>query len=434
MNPSKFAPLSLLCLAGVALAQNPVPTISLEDAIARARQYGGQVQSANFAVLQAREDRLQARANRLPALNAFNQFIYTEGNGTPSGVFVSNDGVHVYNEQAVVHEEVLAFFRQGEVRRAIAAEAVARARVEIAARGLNAAVIQDYFGIIAAQRKLANAQTAVQEAQRFFEITQQLERGGEAAHSDVIKAEIDLRQRQRDLADQEAAIQKAKIALGVLMFPTFTFDYNVIDDLAQIPMLPSAAEAQAQARSTDPTLLAARAGVLEAGSEVTVAKYGYLPSLGVDFFYGINANQFAVRTHYPDGDYRQNLGYVAQATLNIPVWNWGITRSRVKQAELRQDQARLDLTIADRTLQGNIAAVYAEAAVAQAQLASLRASEDLATESLRLTLLRYQAGEATALEVVDAQTTLNQARNAYDDGLARYGTALATLQTLTGTL
>ena len=53
-------------------------------------------------------------------------------------------------------------------------------------------------------------------------------------------------------------------------------------------------------------------------------------------------------------------------------------------------------------------------------------------ESLRLTNLRYQAGEATALEVVDAQTTLLQARNAYDDGLVRYRLALANLQTLTG--
>jgi outer membrane protein TolC len=37
------------------------------------------------------------------------------------------------------------------------------------------------------------------------------------------------------------------------------------------------------------------------------------------------------------------------------------------------------------------------------------------------------------LELVDAQNTLNQARNAYDDGLARYRVALANLQTLTGT-
>jgi outer membrane protein TolC len=46
--------------------------------------------------------------------------------------------------------------------------------------------------------------------------------------------------------------------------------------------------------------------------------------------------------------------------------------------------------------------------------------------------LRYQAGEATILELVDAQTTLTLARNAYDDGLARYRLAVANLQTLTG--
>lgn len=53
-------------------------------------------------------------------------------------------------------------------------------------------------------------------------------------------------------------------------------------------------------------------------------------------------------------------------------------------------------------------------------------------ESVRLTLLRYEAEDATALEVVDAQSTLAQARNAYDDGLARYRLA-PNIQTLTGT-
>jgi outer membrane protein TolC len=131
---------------------------------------------------------------------------------------------------------------------------------------------------------------------------------------------------------------------------------------------------------------------------------------------------------------RQNLGYSGQVTLNIPVWNWGATRSKVKQAEFRQEQARLDLTLAQRTLQGNLASAYSEAQAAQAQVDSLRSSEDLAAESLRLTLLRYQAGEAVALEVVDAQTTVAQARNAYDDGLARFRVALAILQTLMGAL
>src|ERR1700685_2382168 len=87
--------------------QTPL-TVTLQDALARARQYGTQIQSAGINSLLAKEDRVQAKAATLPSLNAFNQFIYTEANGTPSGVFVANDGVHVYNEQAQVHEELLS--------------------------------------------------------------------------------------------------------------------------------------------------------------------------------------------------------------------------------------------------------------------------------------------------------------------------------------
>jgi outer membrane protein TolC len=421
-----------------------VLTITLQDALARARQYGTQIQSANINAALAKEDRTQAKAATLPSLNAFNQFIYTEANGTPSGVFVANDGVHVYNEQAQVHEELLSFIRHGEIRRAMAAEAVAKARVEVAQRGLNATVIQDYYAILSAQRKLTNAQTSLSEAGQFLDISQKQEKGGEVAHADVIKAQITQQQRQRELEDAELNIEKAKIALGVLIFPDFRSDFAVEDDLQQrADILPPFPEARAKATATSPDLRAAQATIEQAGYEINVARYAYLPSLGLDFFYGIDANQFAasaadvndtgrgVLPQYTVPN-RQNLGYSAQITLNIPVWNWGATRSKIKQAELRQQQAGLDLTLAQRTLQGNIAAAYREAQTAQAQVDSLLSSSDLSAESLRLTLLRYQAGEANALEVVDAQTTLAQARNAYDDGRVRYRVAIAILNTLTG--
>jgi outer membrane protein TolC len=76
---------------------------------------------------------------------------------------------------------------------------------------------------------------------------------------------------------------------------------------------------------------------------------------------------------------------------------------------------------------------YQEAQTAREQVDSLQRSVDLASESLRLNALRYQSGEATILELVDSQTTLTQARNAYVDGLSRYRLAVANLQTLTGT-
>src|SRR5579863_1141629 len=180
-----------LVLAGRVAMSQAAPTassekITLKDALARARRYGGQYQAANLALLQAQEDTKQAKAARLPTLNAFNQFIYTEGNGTPSGVFVANDGVHVYNEQLNAHEELLSFVRRGEIRAATVAEAVARAKADVAARGLNATVVTDYYAVVSAKRKAANAKTGMSETQNFLDITRKLEQGGEAAHVDVI--------------------------------------------------------------------------------------------------------------------------------------------------------------------------------------------------------------------------------------------------------
>ncbi len=431
--------LSCLC-AGVVCAATP--TITLEDALKRARQYGGQIQSANLGALQAREDRAQARAATLPQLNALNQFIYTQGNGTPSGVFVANDGVHVYNEQAVVHQELLSLVRRGEIHRAMAAEAVAKAKIDVASRGLTAIVIQDYFAIVLAQRKYANAQISLKESERFFDLSEKQEKGGEVARADVIKAQIDLQQRQRDVKETDLAVEKARIALGVLIFPDFSSDFAVVDDLQQMAELPTADDAKAAAAASSPDLKAANAGVVQAGWDVAVARYQFLPSLSFDFFYGIDANQFAAQSTAivepagPSPVYGSinRLGYSAQVTLNIPVWNWGATRSKVKQAEFRRDQAKLDLSMARRALDSTLAAAYAESNAARAQLDSLKKSVDLAAESLRLTVLRYQAGEATALEVVDAQNTAMIARNANDDGLARFRVAAENLRMLTGNL
>ena len=153
-----------------------------------------------------------------------------------------------------------------------------------------------------------------------------------------------------------------------------------------------------------------------------------LPTVSFDVFYGMNSNEFAI--HNRDG--QLNLGSVAQAQMSVPLWNWGAAKSRVKQAELRRQLAQNDLTLTQRQLLSSLNSFYLESQAAGLQIATLRKSAQLAGESLRLTLLRYQAGEVSVLEVVDAQTTVLQARNALDDGLVRYRVALANLQTLAG--
>jgi len=197
--------------------------------------------------------------------------------------------------------------------------------------------------------------------------------------------------------------------------------------------LPEYAEIQVMAAKKNPELRAAVAALQVAKHEVASAWGDLLPTGGVDYFYGIDASHFATRQFDPVlGQTVNNLGTSIVASVSIPLWNWGAGVSKLKQADLRRDQARVELSFAQRQALSKLRSFYGEAETAKAELNSLNESAELAAESLRLTTMRYQAGEATVLEVVDAQNTLTQARNAYADGQSRYRLAIATLQTLTG--
>lgn len=430
--PSKLPLVTLaLALCGGAPAQSPpTPTLTLtfQQALERARANSPQLVSANLSTLMAHEDTVQAKAALLPAASGLSQFIYTQPNNTLTGIFVSNDGPRVYNEQLTVHADLYAPSKLADYHRTQFAEDVARAKADIAARGLTATVVDNYYAMVSAKRKLANARQSQSEVQHFFEITQMQERAGEAAHSDTVLAQVLVVQRQRETSEAELGVYKARLAFSVLLFPDFRQDFDVVDDLDAARLLPPFTEVQGLAGQNNPDIRAAQAAVEQENFEVKSARAARLPTIGFDYFYGLNSNQFALHDQYG----RNNLGSVAQAQLNIPLWTWGALRSRISQAELHLQQAKTDLSFTQRQLLANLNSFYLEAQTAAAQIASLGQSLELSADSLRLTLLRYQGGECTALEVKDAQATVVDARNAFDDGKIRYRVALADLQTLTG--
>ena len=408
-------------------------TLTLNDALIRARANEPQYRAALTRYGVARQAMVQSRAGLLPNVNYNAQFLYTEGNGTSTGRFIGANGVHEYVSQGNVHQS-LSLQNMAEYRLARAQEALAKANAEIATRGLAVAVTQAYYGFVVAQRKYGIAQRAASEAQKFFDITQKLEHGGEVAHADAIKSQLQLQQQQRALQDSQLEMDRSRLELAVIIFPGFNENFTTVDDLQNIQPLPSFQEAEAQAGQQNPQLAAALAAMRAANQEVAVAWNGFLPSLGLDYFYGIDANNFGANG-FEIGTRRpvRNLGYAAAARLDLPIWNWGASHSKLKSAHLERDQAKLELSFAQRKMVADLKTFYSEAQISRSELDSLRSSADLSAESLRLTTLRYQAGEATVLEVVDAQNTLTLAQNALGDGQVRFRVALANLQTLTGT-
>jgi len=407
-------------------------TLTLKDALARARFNEPQYRAALTDYGVARQTAVQTRAGLLPNAAYNGQYIYTQGNGTSTARFIGANGVHEYISEGNVHQ-AFSLQNMAEYRRARAQEALAKAKSDIAARGLVVTVVQAYYGFVVAQRKYSTAQRAADEAGHFFDITQRLERGGEVAHSDTIKAQLQFLQQQRALQDAEVEIERSRLELAVLIFPNFNQNFATVDDLENIEPLPSFQEVEAEAGKNSPQLRGALAALKAANQEVAVAWNGFLPSLGLDYSYGIDANHYAVNGFdSATGRTVKNLGYAATATLELPLWNWGASRSKVKQAELLRDQAKVELSFAQRKAVADLKTFYSEAQASRSEMESLRQSADLAGESLRLTSLRYQAGEATVLEVVDAQNTLTLAQNGLGDGQQRFRVALANLQTLTG--
>ena len=230
-------------------------------------------------------------------------------------------------------------------------------------------------------------------------------------------------------SDGALAADKARLELAVLLFPDPRTAYST-EAAGTLPILPTRDEVNRLASLNNPEIRSALADVQASDAAVTSAKAAYLPDLALNFNYGIDAPQFAKRG--PD-DVR-NLGYSISGTLDIPVWDWFSTQKRVKQSEIRRDVAKVSLTATQRRLIATLEEAYAEASAARDQVDLLDQSVRTAAESLRLTRLRYDAGEATALEVVDAQTAYLSTETAQVDGAVRYQTALAALQILTGTL
>lgn len=417
----------------------PPVVITLDEAIHRAQANEPTYVSAAAASRIAGLDRSIARSYLLPSAVYLNGYLYTQANGLenlagqgaaaqPAPRFIANNAIREYMSQASV-TETLGLAGLAGVRRADAAAAMAAAELEVARRGLVAAVTGLFYGSLASDNKLAVAERAQQEATDFYKLTNQREQAREAAHADVVKAQLQLQQRQRELEDARVTAERAHLELGVLLFPDPRTACSLQADASPAPLAPRADIEQAAAKN-NPVLKSALAALNVSKADVLAARAAYLPDLGLNLTYGVDAPQLAVNG--PDGV--RNLGYSAAVTLDIPVWDWLSTQHRVKQSEIRRDVAKVALSTTQRQLIARLDEAYSEAVAARNQLVSLEASVATARESLRLIRMRYNGGEATVLEVVDAQSAFVIAENALEDGRVRYEMARADLQTLTGSM
>jgi len=157
---------------------------------------------------------------------------------------------------------------------------------------------------------------------------------------------------------------------------------------------------------------------------------------------GARAERFPQFTFAIDGGFisnslnlpivRDSSGMRATVGITIPLFDWGASRSRQKQAELRAQRSESSRILAQRqfTLQFNTNLAQARSASARVRLATTNVND--AQSVLEISIARYRAGEARIIEVTDAQNQLVSLRSALYQAVFDYRIAEAKLRQATG--
>jgi outer membrane protein TolC len=381
----------------------------------------------------AAEDVRQARAAFLPKVSTPLSYIYTSpALGLPPGEprgpsFVTSDGIGVYDALVNLSGD---FDIAGRLRATLAKNrallAAAHAGAEVARRELAQAVIEAYYGLALADAQLRAAEQNLAAAEEFEHTTSLLLSGGEVAAVDLTRAQLQTLTRRDEL--EKARSNEAVAAGSLRVFVGYDFSRPIATtDLAlALPVAAEYQEFKPDDVSRRPEFTQLEQQLRAARQEIKIARADRLPSLS----YSVNGGFDTDSLKGPR--LKEHTGVSAAISFSIPIFDWGASRSREQQAQLRVDIAENERTLALRGFTQQFYAARAQADNAAARIGLAREGVTKAQDNLAASIARYRAGEAQIVEVTDAQTTLVEQRSALYQAIFDYQTALARLRQATG--
>lgn len=408
-------------------------SVTLDEAFRLANTQASIYQTAILNERIAAEDVKQAQAAFKPKVSAPLNYIYTSpALGLPPGEprapsFIASDAIGAYEALVNVSGD---FDIAGKLRATLqknrALLAAAHAGTEVAKRALAQAVVESYYGLalaIAQNRAAAGNLTAAEEFER---ITSLLLSGGEVAPVDLTRAQLQTLSRRDELERARVNEEVAAGSLRVLIGYDFTRAVSTTDLALALPNDSEYQQFKADDISRRPEFTQFEQQLRAARHEIKIARADRLPSLS----YSINGGFDTDSLRGPR--LKEHSGVSAAISLAIPIFDWGASRSKERQARLQVQVAENERKIAERGLTQQFYAARAQAANAAARITLTREAVIKAQDNVTASIARYRAGEAQIVEVTEAQTTLVTQRSALYQAIFDYQVALARLRLATG--
>ncbi len=297
----------------------------------------------------------------------------------------------------------------------------ARAGTEVAKRDLAVAVTDAYYNLALSTLRRRGAEMNLQTAREFENNLKLQLDAGEVAPVDLIRARLQTSLRRDEL--EQARANEAVNADSLRVFIGYDFSAPVAaeDLLVQLPQAGEIDNYTEMLISTRPEFAQFEAERLAVEQDVRIAKSERKPQITYSINGGFISDSLRPRPIY------NSLGIQPTVGVSIPIFDRGASKARQTQAQLRLQQAENNRQLATR----QFAQAFFSAGT-QAQSAALRIRQigdgiTLAEQNLRASLARYQAGEASIVEVTDAQNTLINQRLALYQAIFDYQTARARL-------
>lgn len=415
-----------------AAAQTPA-ALSLDDVTRLALAQASAFRQAQLAEQLAAEDVRQARAAFLPRLAVPSTLIYTSpSTGLPSGSprevsFIAANAISEYQTLIGVTGELdVAGRLRATLRRNRALLEAAHSGAEVARRELIRATAESYYGLALAVARRRAAELSLSAAQEFERITGLLAGGGEVAQVDLLRARLQTATRRDEFEQARANEAGAANALRVFLGTDAATAIAVADLAATTPDAAEVEHFTSEGIARRPEFAQFEAEGRAAEAEVTIARAERRPQLAYNIAGGFDTSSLKA------DPLRRHLGATATVSVTIPIFDWGASRSRERQAQLRLQTLESSRLLALRGFAQQFYTARAQALSAASRARLVAASLPDAERNVTLSIARYRAGEAPILEVTDAQNTLAAARTAYYQALFDYQVALTRLRQASG--
>ena len=409
-------PLSLADALNVALAQNATLLKAKND-----------LQAAHGLVV-------QTRAVALPQVIASGKYQDEEltllqtipGTGLQSPHQNWNTGIEIVQD----------IYTGGKLIAAIKAAKVtdqqALAQYQTAVADTLLAVRLAYYDTLLAAQQITVNEASVNLLQKELEDQQRRYDAGTVPHFNVLRAEVSVANEKPKLISARNQYRIAKNNLANLLGYDLPRDVwenlplNLTDTFDTAPwdvVLPDAIQ-QALTRRTELTAL--RKQVELQKLNIVNARSGYQPT--VQAFAGYNW----VNSQFNDNSSDYFDGWTIGAQMNWNIFDGLLTHGKVIQAKAQAAHAQTDLADQSRQIELAVRTAYSDFIEAREILESQAKVQEQADEALREANARADAGTGTQLDVLDAETSLTQARTTQIQAQHDYVAARARLERAIG--